>query len=62
MGETSVRSVARTAGLHEATVRKALAGEVSPEIRTVARLEEALGARLHPKYRTASGMPLGSGI
>lgn len=46
MGATSIRGVARAAGLNEATVRKVLAGEVWPDVRSVARLEEALGVRL----------------
>lgn len=49
MGATSVRGVARAAELDEATVRKVLAGDVWPDIRTVARLEQALGAPLYPR-------------
>ena len=49
MGEASVRSVASAAGIDESTVRKMLAGEVWPDIRTVALLEQALRARLYPR-------------
>ncbi|WP_374679323.1 helix-turn-helix domain-containing protein [Microbacterium wangruii] len=49
LGERSVRAVAEQAGLDEATVRRVLSGAAWPDLRTVARLEDALGARLYPR-------------
>ena len=49
LGERSVRAVAEQAGLDEATVRRVLSGAAWPDLRTVARLEDALGVRLYPK-------------
>ncbi|MCR2825017.1 hypothetical protein [Microbacterium sp. zg.Y909] len=49
LGERSVRAVAEHAVLDEATVRRVLSGAAWPDLRTVARLEEALGTRLYPR-------------
>ncbi|GAA2078105.1 hypothetical protein [Microbacterium hatanonis] len=47
MGTQSVRSVAALAELDEKTVREVVAGASFPDLRTVARLESALGTPLH---------------
>lgn len=46
LGGRSVRSVAREAGLDHATVVRVLAGQVWPDLATIARLELALDASL----------------
>lgn len=43
IGERSVRSVARDAGLDEGTLRRVLAGQSWPDLNTVSRLNECLG-------------------
>ncbi len=45
-----VRSVAREAGIDEKTLRQLIAGASYPDVRTVARLEEALQAPLYPEW------------
>lgn len=45
----SLRSLARDAGLDEKTLRKIIAGLSWPDLRTIARLEEATGQRLYPR-------------
>ena len=42
----SIRSVAAACGVNHQTIRGVLAGEVWPDMYTVARLEEGLNARL----------------
>ncbi len=49
LGEDSVRSVARNAELSEGTIRTIIAGAVWPDLRTIARLERALGRPLYPR-------------
>ena len=49
LGENSVRSVARAANLSEGTIRTIVAGSVWPDLRTIARLERALGRALYPR-------------
>jgi len=49
MGERSNRSVADAAGINEATLRKTLSGASWPDLRTISRLELALGQALYPK-------------
>lgn len=48
IGDRSVRSVAATAGVDEKSVRAVLAGSSWPDLRTIARLEGALGRDLYP--------------
>lgn len=43
-----VSEVASRAGLHRGTIHDLLAGDVYPDVLTVARLEAELGARLWP--------------
>ena len=45
----SVRSVARSAGLDEGTIRKILLGESWPDLRTIWSLESALGVELYSR-------------
>lgn len=49
IGPESVRSVARSAGLDEGTLRRVLAGATWPDLRTVALLEKALEQPLYPR-------------
>lgn len=49
LGENSVRSLARAAELSEGTIRTIIAGSVWPDLRTIARLERALGQSLYPR-------------
>ncbi len=49
MAGRSLRSVARDAELDEKTVRKIVAGMSWPDLRTIARLEEATGRKLFPR-------------
>lgn len=53
IGNRSVRSVASSAGLDEATVRRVLTGDAWPDLRTVARLEDALLRPLYPRWGDA---------
>lgn len=48
IGERTLRSVAREAGLDHTTVRAVVEGERWPDLITVARLEQALDVRLWP--------------
>lgn len=48
MGDRSIRGIAVSADLDEATVRHVLAGTVWPDLLTIARLEAALGKPLYP--------------
>lgn len=48
IGERSLRSVAREAGLDHTTVRALVEGERWPDLITIARLEVALDVRLWP--------------
>lgn len=50
VGDRSVRSVASAAGLDEGTLRRILAGERWPDVRTAALLEEALQKPLYPRW------------
>lgn len=55
IGDRSIRSVARLAGLDEGTVRRTLSGQTWPDIRTIALLELALGVPLYtPLERVSS--------
>lgn len=49
MDGRSVRSLARDAGLDEKTLRKIIAGLSWPDLRSIARLEEATGCKLFPR-------------
>lgn len=49
MDGRSVRSMAREAGLDEKTLRKIIAGLSWPDLRSIARLEEATGRKLFPR-------------
>lgn len=49
IGERSVRSVARDAGIDEGTVRNVLSGAAWPDLHSVSRLEESLAIRLYPR-------------
>lgn len=48
----SIRSVAKAATLDEKTLRDILAGQVWPDLRSIARLERALQMPLFPQYGT----------
>ncbi len=50
IGDRSIRSVAKVAGLDEGTIRRVLAGTVWPDLRTIAALEHSLGVRLYPQF------------
>lgn len=56
MGKASIRSVAHTAGLDEGTLRNVLSGARWPDLRTIARLEDALGVPLWPVYEERGGL------
>lgn len=45
----SVRSVAKDAGIDDKTIRKILAGLSWPDLRSIARLEQATGKALFPR-------------
>jgi DNA (cytosine-5)-methyltransferase 1 len=47
----SVRGIAHRAGLGDAVIRKIISGQTYPDLRTVARLEEAAGVALIPAWR-----------
>lgn len=49
LGKRSVRSAVEGAEVDEATVRRILAGSIWTDLRTIARLEYALGARIYPR-------------
>lgn len=49
IGSRPLREVARAADLQHTTVRALLAGEVWPDLVTIAKLEQALGVRLWPE-------------
>ena len=49
IGDRSVRSVARDAGIDEGTIRNVLSGAAWPDLRTITRLESSLGRRLYPQ-------------
>lgn len=49
IGDRSIRSVARDAGLDEGTLRRVLAGQSWPDLNTVSRLSECLGVGLSLK-------------
>lgn len=49
IGEQTLRSVAREAGLDHTTVRALIEGERWPDLITIARLEQALDVRLWPE-------------
>lgn len=48
IGSRSLREVARQAGIHHTTVMRILAGDVWPDLSSIARLELALGCPLWP--------------
>ncbi|UWD79223.1 helix-turn-helix domain-containing protein [Curtobacterium flaccumfaciens] len=48
LGERSIRSASADAGVNHATVIRILAGEVWPDLGTIAKLELSLGAELWP--------------
>lgn len=48
IGDRSVRCVARDAGVDEGTIRNVLSGTAWPDLRTISRLESAVGRRLTP--------------
>jgi transcriptional regulator with XRE-family HTH domain len=50
MGERSLREVAGLAGLVHTTVMRILAGQVWPDLSSIARLERACGASLLPGW------------
>lgn len=50
MGDRSRKEIARLSGLSDVTVAAVLAGDNYPDLRTVARLETALGKRLLPDW------------
>ncbi|WP_413353819.1 helix-turn-helix domain-containing protein [Microbacterium sp. 1P06AB] len=56
MGERGVRGVARDAGINEKTLRRLIAGASYPDVRTVARLEDALGVSLYPPWPRAAAV------
>ena len=56
MGKASIRSVADTADLDEGTLRNVLSGARWPDLRTIARLEDALGVPLWPEYEERGGL------
>lgn len=56
MGKASIRSVADIAGLDEGTVRNVLSGARWADVRTVSRLEEALGVALFPVFEERGGL------
>lgn len=49
IGDRSVRSVARDAGIDEGTIRNVLSGRAWPDLHTIIRLESALGCNVYPK-------------
>ncbi|GAA1230541.1 hypothetical protein GCM10009588_04140 [Microbacterium phyllosphaerae] len=49
IGERSVRSVARDAGLNEGTIRKILSGQSWADFHTIWTLESALGTELYTR-------------
>ena len=57
MGERSLRSVAKACGMNHETLRGVLAGQVWPDMLTVARLEagfaQSLWPALHPREAAA---------
>ena len=50
VGERSLRSVARAAGIDATSLGRLLSGETVPDVHTVAVLEDALGIPLWPDY------------
>lgn len=56
IGMASVRSVADDAGLDEGTIRNLLSGARWSDVRTIARLEDALGVALWPVYAERGGL------
>lgn len=55
VGERSLRSVARAAGIDATALGRTLAGETVPDVHTVAVLEAALGAALWPAWEHRLG-------
>ena len=49
VGSRSVRSVAEASGITHTTLLSVLAGQVWPDLETIAKLELGLGARLWPQ-------------
>jgi lambda repressor-like predicted transcriptional regulator len=49
-GSSSLRSVAREAGIDATSLGRTLAGETVPDVHTVAVLEDALGIALWPDW------------
>jgi transcriptional regulator with XRE-family HTH domain len=49
IGDRSLRAVGREAGLDHTTIAAVLEGDRWPDLITIARLEQALGARLWPE-------------
>lgn len=52
MGDRSRREVARLTGLSDVTIAAVLSGDNYPDLRTLARLEDALNTRLLPDWPT----------
>jgi DNA-binding phage protein len=59
VGERSLRSVARAAGIDPTSLGRTLSGETVPDVHTVAVLEVALDTELWPRYpdRSAPATP-----